>query len=477
LESGGTFGGGVSVQGGQFQMNVSVIGETATSPPPTVPTTSPAFEALGGFVPLVMTDGVIPVRQYDIEWLRAKTDALGAAILPQTWQADNDALFYWSTPGTGLDIAGYSFALDAIPDQVVDTGATSYQYATDSLTEGRHAFAVMAKNTAGNWGYPKSFDIWVDTLPPIVSGLTPANGAVLNTNQSSVEVTILDASSGVDPSALRMVINGQSVGAQFTPETGWFVYTPLSAFAEGQATVRVEGADVVGNAITPLVWSFTVDTIAPAGALIVNARFGGDPQGEESTHTIYVTLSLSPQDATSGVVSMRLWNDGDAEPADWQPVRSLVADWPLRPVDGDRTVYTRFLDGAGNTSAVAYDAILLRIEAPDTWITSGPSGVVAETEATFAFQSSESGAVYQYRFDDEPWSGGWTSEVFASRTALTAGNHYFTVRSAADTDQSGVIEPDEEDPTPAQRTWTVVTGEGPSQPIEPEQPVKYWRQE
>lgn len=477
LESGGLFGGGASVQSPQFRMSIDVIGEPAIAPPPTVPTVGTAFEVLGGFVPMIATEAVIPLRRYDIEWVRAKTDPLGAAIEPLVWQADNDPLFYWSTPGTGLDVVGYSFALDAIPDQVVDTTQTSYQYAPHGLTEGRHIFTVMAQNTAGNWGHPKSFEIWVDTLPPIVSGLTPPGGAVLNANQPSVEVILLDASSGVDPDRLRMTVNGQTVTAHFAPQTGQFLYTPLLPFGEGEVTVRVDGADLVGNAITPLVWSFVVDTVSPAGALVINARFDGDPIGEATTHTIYVVLTLTPTDATSGVASLRLWNDGDTEPTEWQPVRNLVSDWPMRPVDGERTVYARFLDRAGNISPVAHDTILLRIEAPETWITSGPSGVVDQAEATLTFQSSQAGAVYQYRFDDEPWPGVWSAQTSASRSGLTVGNHYFTVKSAADADESGVIEPDEEDPTPAQRTWTVVAGDEPAQPVEPEQPVKYWRQE
>ncbi len=477
LESGGVFGGGSSVQGGSMQFTVSVVGETMTAPPPTLPASSAAFEVLGGFVASVAADGVIPVRQYDIEWLRAKTSVTGATIVEKTWQVDNDPFFYWSTPGGGLDVVGYSFALDAIPDQLIDAQQTSYQYPTDGMLDGRYTFSVMAQNTASNWGNPKSFELWVDTQPPATSGLSPTNGAILSENQPSIEVTLLDAYSGVDPNALRMTLDGRSVSAQFDPQSGRFLYAPSARLSDGQTTVRVDGADAVGNAITPLIWSFMIDTVKPNGTVVINARFDGDLEGETETNTIYVTLTVGAEDATSGVVSMRVWNDDGSEPTTWESVRGVVADWALQPVDGARIVYIRLLDAAGNVSDVASDTIQLAIDAPETWITGGPSGVVAEADATFTFQSSDLAAVYQYRFDDEPWPGAWSSTASAARSGLTSGNHYFTVKSAADADGSGVIEPDEEDPTPAQRTWTVVAGDGVAQPVAPEQPVKYWRQE
>jgi len=83
---------------------------------------------------------------------------------------------------------------------------------------------------------------------------------------------------------------------------------------------------------------------------------------------------------------------------------------------------------------------------PDTSITSGPSGAVASSSASFAFSSTKPGSSFECKLD----AGGW---VFCSSpkslTALADGSHTWSVRAR---DQAGNI-----DPSPATRTWTVDT--------------------
>ncbi|CAN5828043.1 hypothetical protein BH23ACT10_BH23ACT10_17610 [soil metagenome] len=81
---------------------------------------------------------------------------------------------------------------------------------------------------------------------------------------------------------------------------------------------------------------------------------------------------------------------------------------------------------------------------PDTTIDSGPSGVVAETSATFTFSASESGSTFECRLD----GGTFTSCTSpATHFSLAPGEHEIEVRA---TDSAGNV-----DPTPATRSWTV----------------------
>ena len=83
--------------------------------------------------------------------------------------------------------------------------------------------------------------------------------------------------------------------------------------------------------------------------------------------------------------------------------------------------------------------------------------------------------MFSYAFDSEPWSA-WSSETVAVTEGLPSGNHYIRVKSARDVNGIPGIQPDEEDPSPAERTWVVGVGSWlltvPKGP-----PIKLWRLE
>ena len=81
--------------------------------------------------------------------------------------------------------------------------------------------------------------------------------------------------------------------------------------------------------------------------------------------------------------------------------------------------------------------------APDTTITSGPSGTVKSSDATFTFSSSEPNSTFQCKLD-----GAISACVSPTRyTGLANGTHTFEVKA---TDAAG-----NEDPNPDSRSWKV----------------------
>lgn len=83
---------------------------------------------------------------------------------------------------------------------------------------------------------------------------------------------------------------------------------------------------------------------------------------------------------------------------------------------------------------------------PDTTITTGPSGTVSSTSATFEFSSSEADSTFACSLDAAAFSACTSPKEY---TALAEGPHTFQVRA---TDPSGNT-----DATPTERSWTVDT--------------------
>ena len=85
--------------------------------------------------------------------------------------------------------------------------------------------------------------------------------------------------------------------------------------------------------------------------------------------------------------------------------------------------------------------------APDTTITSGPSGVTSSATPTYTFTASEAPASFQCRVDSAAFAACSSPHT---TTPLANGVHTFSVRAV---DAAGNA-----DATPAQRSTTVCTG-------------------
>ena len=125
--------------------------------------------------------------------------------------------------------------------------------------------------------------------------------------------------------------------------------------------------------------------------------------------------------------------------------------------DGPHTVAVRATDAAGNTDAspatrsfTVAAAPPPDTTAPDTTITSGPTGTTSDSTPTFAFSASEANSVFECQIDAGAWAdctSPWTT------AALADGAHTASVRA---TDAAGNT-----DGSPATRAFTVSTGPPP----------------
>lgn len=412
--------------------------------------------------------------EYDIRHVFARTLKAGEEIEASAWIDDADPYFYWTPPKVSPPevIGGYSFSLDILPDDIIDTKDSFYQYLPKSLTSGKHAFYVKAQSlSSGLWGKEGFFDIWIDVTEPIISNAAPSSGQVINEEKPEISCYLYDYHSGIDKKSIEMRLGIgllKKVNFSFDENTNMVSYKPSVGLQDGVVIAAVSAKDLVGNE-KELSWNFTIDTKKPSGTILID-------NNDAETYSQVVTLTLDGDPGTGGtpITNVMISNDGIFDTESWQGYAGEL-EWIMPSVSGLRTVWVKFRDEAGNVSMPAYDSIELIIFYPETYILSGPIGITAETKAEFIFGASKSEAVFSYQFDGEDWTEfGAEDRVFLEN--LEMGNHYFKVKAAYDANQNGTLDPEEIDPTPSQRTW-VITETGTLIFEKEMRPIKFWKWE
>jgi hypothetical protein len=301
-----------------------------------------------------------------------------------------------------------------------------------SLTIGSHTFLVRATDAAGNTDASAASRTWIvralgDTTPPNTSIVAGPSGTTMSTT----------ASFGFSSSE-----SGSSFQCKLDSAT-WQVCAESESFSSltpGNHTVSVRAVDTSGNADpTPATRGWTVqssaDTTPPNTSID-----SGPPATTTSTSANFRFASSEANSSFQCSLDSRPWNDC-ASPASFG---SLAA--------GTHTFSVRATDAAGNTDASAASHAWTVEAAPDTTapqtlITSGPSGTTSSTTASFSFSSSEGGSSFQCQLDAGSWEACPSPWAYSS---LALGSHAFAVQAI---DAAGNT-----DASPASRTWTVESG-------------------
>jgi len=399
---------------------------------------------------------LFPLRQYGqmetISDLEAFTEMFGVAILESAWQKDNDPYFSWKVNVQPEElIQGYSVSMDTLPKQEINHHTNYYLVPDDQLISGKHTFYVIPYVTDAGWDENSQlkFEVWVDTDSPQISGLTPAAGSLISNNLVTISCNAADKESGIDPQKTTLSVNGTQVSFDYDAQTQTISYKPASPLPEGKNAVLLRAHDLSENSMIKA-WDFVVDTLPPTGSILIN-------NGEEITHSPYVTINLQAEDKAAGIKNIYISNDGVFDTEKPMPYQPVITDWRVleADVDGKKTVYARFEDNIGNFSEIYKAEITLKLLTPDTRITSGPASITDKTDASFKFTSTAAaGALFSYKLDKENWSA-WGTAKEAGFSGLAQGNHYFYVKSGVDLNGDGSVSIDEEDPSPAQWTWTI----------------------
>ncbi len=314
----------------------------------------------------------------------------------------------------------------------------------------------------------------VDTAAPTGSTIT-INSGDSYTNSTTVTLAL----SATDDSDKKMRFKN-SGGSWTDWEDFQNSKTWTLTSTDGSKTVYFQAKDTAGNIATEQTDSIILDTTAPSQVNITITGKGDTP----STHTndVSVTLSISAEDATSGVQYMKLSNDMDFSDVSWINY-TTSKEWTLNSGDGTKTVYIKVKDRVGKESSIYLDNITLDTTAPTLSSVSIDSGQTYTNTTNVTLTISATGAAkMQFKNGSYNWSswesfsssktwnllsGGGTKTVYC-RLKDTAGNIATSKNDTIILDQTAptisAVDSSSISQTSATITWT--TNEGATSYVE-----------
>lgn len=246
----------------------------------------------------------------------------------------------------------YNSSTGAYTATIPAPGTTSY-----NRTGKYYNVVVEATNSAGtkttvDGSTLTSLQLKVkETVKPVISIKSPANGAYVTTGTPTMVFEIMDESggSGVNGSSIKLRLDGLEVTSSFTKSVitnGVRVtYIPGPALSDGSHIVTVNASDNDGNAANTATATFVVDTVPPT--LNVTA-----PADGTIANTKAITVTGTTNDATSSTVTVKITVNGtDQGSVTVATNGSFTKEITL--VEGSNTIVVIATDAAGKSSSLS----------------------------------------------------------------------------------------------------------------------------
>lgn len=379
------------------------------------------------------------------------------------WLPDDTVEVTWAGAtdgGSGVDgySLGWTQSATTTPDDTKDAEETAEAETSPSLADGEWWFHLRTLDNAGNWSPVVHLGPFrVDRAIPVNPTLdSPSHTPGAWSNDATVEVSwsgASDAHSGVDGFSYAWTQQPGS-NPDETKEAETATGSAISpTLTDGDWWFHLRTRDSAGN------WSgavhigpFRIDTVAPTNPTI------SSPSHQVGVWSNDATVVVQWSGNTGETYSYEWSASEEAEP-DTTPDGPATRIESIRP-DGASWFHLRTYSGqTGRWSHPSHvGPFLIDTVPPETLITSGPSGSVTTTSATFTFTSVD-GAAYDCSLDGSPLAPCTSPTTYH---AVGYGFHVFRVRA---TDEARNV-----DPTPAERRWTVEEAAAPPPPPGQPQP-------
>lgn len=245
----------------------------------------------------------------------------------------------------------YDSASGTYKGTITAPGVTSF-----NRSGGYYDVTVEATNTAGtkttvNGSTLAGLKLKVkETVKPVITIKSPAQGAYLTTNTPAMVFEVVDETggSGVNANSFSIKLDNSTVSSGITKATitnGIKVtYTPTTALSDGNHTITINCSDNDGNAATAVTATFTVDTVAPT--LNVTAPING-----AVSNSAGLTVSGTTSDATSGNVTVKITVNG-TDQGSVSVASNGSFNREVSLTEGSNTIIVTATDAAGKKSSV-----------------------------------------------------------------------------------------------------------------------------
>jgi chitodextrinase len=314
----------------------------------------------------------------------------------------------WGASSDNIGVTGY----EVFRNGSLIATTTTTRYTDNSVDAGTaYTYQVKARDAAGN---RSAFSNSATVKTPGTTLRLPAQADALveqaSPNSNSGTATYLRADGGSDPDIVSY-LRFNVIGVSGRVESAKLRVYALNGTGNGPAVQTTTS----GWSETQITWN---NRPGPTSA-------AADDKGTIVANT-WVEYDVTPFVTASGFHSFVL-----------APTSSDGVDFASR----ENSTSTR----RPQLVLSVTDTLVDNGSAPNTVISSGPTGATNAASASFEFSSSEAPAAFECRLDSGSWdpcSSPWSYSVLAK------GSHTFSTRA---TDQFGNV-----DPTPATRSWSVV---------------------
>lgn len=99
--------------------------------------------------------------------------------------------------------------------------------------------------------------ISASSSPPGIDDVAPDDGATVDSRQPAIFATFVSDAVPVDPSSVRLIVNGHDITASTVRTPDFIHYVPSEPYPDGKVKVTVRAADEAGN-VTSRTWSFVI---------------------------------------------------------------------------------------------------------------------------------------------------------------------------------------------------------------------------
>lgn len=212
--------------------------------------------------------------------------------------------------------------------------------------DGQKSIYIKFRDKALNETDVISGSVTLDTKPPEALNFTINEGEKF-TNSRDKKVTLkIEATEATE---MRIVQQGQAPG-NWEPYSFQKEYMLLGD--DGKKQIGIAFRDEAGNITKPLNSTITLDRTPPKpGALII-----GNGQGWTNDPDKKVDLQIKAE----GAFEMAIGTDPTLKSVSWEPYKSEISNYVLPGDDGEKIIFIRFRDEAGNESAVISSKVNLK---------------------------------------------------------------------------------------------------------------------